>query len=104
MDAGNFAPLLMPLGLAILGILAQRFGVDSRDSWSAPVPVPLTAARSMGMVRRDRRTDQNRSIYVRVSRIASRAPERARSNPYASEPGSTPEGVRWESVCASAST
>jgi len=40
MDGGDFAFLAMPFGLAVFGVLAHRYGVDSRDGRREPRRLP----------------------------------------------------------------
>jgi len=41
MNASDYAILLMPVGLALLGAFALRFGADSRTSWCGPKEAPV---------------------------------------------------------------
>ncbi|HYO30893.1 MAG TPA: hypothetical protein VER37_09995 [Thermomicrobiales bacterium] len=41
MNASDYAILLMPVGLALLGAFALRFGADSRTPWCGPIEAPV---------------------------------------------------------------
>ncbi len=41
MNASDYAILLMPVGLALLGAFALRFGADSRTPWCGAKEAPV---------------------------------------------------------------
>ncbi len=89
MDGNDYALLLLPVGLAVLGILAIRFGVDSRASWSDSVPASLATEGPGRRGLRSERAAPVRSVHSGAPRIASRVPASATSEEYACPPERT---------------
>ncbi len=87
MNGSDYALLIMPAGFAALGILAQRFGADSRLSGSDPVSVPIATGGSRSTRPPAAPASLVRLVHSGASSIASRAPARATSEPYPCPPG-----------------
>jgi len=89
MDGSDFALLVLPVGLAVFGILAMRFGVDSRASWSDPVPASLATGGSGHRGLRREWAIPVRSLHSGASKMAFRVLASATSDGYACPPERT---------------